>query len=159
MNKKKCKMKSKSKKAESQWISFVLLTAFVVVSSALIYNWLIAYVKGSGQNIQKVVYNYDLCDYISVSIDESCTNSQSLYINVTNRNNLRVNALVIGIFSPEGILNVDSNVTIKPGKQKRLNIQTNFTNITSIQVTPAIFKDDMMIICTDKKTSSNPILC
>jgi hypothetical protein len=151
---------ARAKRAESIWISYILLMGFSVVLGTMVYVWIVDYVKSSGEDVKKVVYNYADCDYISVSIDGACVASQILNMNVTNRNNLRVDALIIHVFDASGLPKViELNVTIKPGKQKELKIAPNISNAASVQAVPVMYKGNMVIICNDKKTASSVAAC
>lgn len=148
------------KKGESLWISFVLLMGFMVVLGTFVYAWLVGYVKTSGDDVKKVVYNYEKCDSISVSIDSACAISQNLYIRASNRNNLRINALVFTAFDQSGFPEARwENVTIKPGKSKEIQLSLNISNVAILQAVPVMHKDDLIIVCSERKAQMRVIAC
>jgi FlaG/FlaF family flagellin (archaellin) len=156
----KSRMGNRRKRAESLWISFVLLMGFMVILSTIVYTWLVGYVRDSGADVKKVVYNYDKCDSLSVSIDNACLDSQTLAINVSNRNSLRIDALLLRAYDASGLPQVlQRNITIKPGKQKELKIGLNITNARKLQAVPMMYKDNLVIICNDRMASSEISLC
>lgn len=151
-------IKIKNKKAISLWISFVLLTAFVVLISAFMYDWMTGFTKETTISIKKRTENTELCNLVSVSIDEACLNisttPKSLYINITNRNDLRVRQLIFRLykdFKSTEIETTEINVTIKPQFKKELVINTTLSNVSYLDVIPATIKEETLHVCTDRK--------
>lgn len=153
-------VKSMGRSGEAAYLSYILLTALAMLLGSIVLVWMTSYVKESGSEVKNVVYNYEKCDSISASIDNACSDNQYIYLNITNRNNLRINAFIITIFDNKGLPTViEQNVTIKPEKQKELKIEANISNASSTQAVPVMYKDNLVMICTNKKAVSAIDVC
>ncbi len=159
-NTRQVRTKCLRKAGEAAYLSYILLTALGLILGGIVLVWMTGYVKESGSDVKNVVYNYEKCDSISVSIDNACSDNQYVYLNITNRNNLRVNAFIITIFDNKGLPAViELNSTIKPEKQKELKIEANISNASSMQAVPIMYKDNLVMICTNKKAVSTIQSC
>lgn len=140
------------KKGVEVWISWVLLIAFVIVLSAFMYNWIIGYTESKSEQMKEMVYNTEECDFVAISIDAACQDSQTLYINVTNRYNLKIDKLIVRMYRGSNVLNItEFNITIKPKVTKALNItKQTTTNVNITEVIPVVEKDDYEIICRNR---------
>jgi hypothetical protein len=151
------------KKAVSEWISYVLLTGFVVVLAAFIYSWMTGYTTETTADVKERVFNSELCDIISISVT-ACINSstsQSLYINVTNRGDLRTTKLIFRFLqlsntSIQNLYDAEIDTVIKPQYSKNISAtQLNLTWVvnsnTKVDVVPAMQKDDVLVVCNDRK--------
>lgn len=151
------------KNAVSPWISYVLLIAFVVALGAFVYNWLTDYSVRSVADVKERVFNSELCDLSGVSV-EACLNSstsQDLYINVTNRGDLRIDKLIFRFLKTSGssvediyVFELDS--VIKPQFTKSfkavdLNLTMDVDSNTTIEVVPGKVQENILVICDDKK--------
>jgi len=152
-----------NKKAESLWISYVLLVAFVVALSAFTYSWMTAYTSDTSEEIKERVFNSELCDSLGVSVT-ACLNtstSQDLYINVTNRGDLRITKLIFRLIQTSGssvsdmhVIEIDS--VIKPQGTKsfaaaQLNLTFEVGNGTLAEVVPVTEKEGFLIVCSSRK--------
>jgi len=153
-----------NKKAVSLWLSFILLTAFLVALSAFMFKWMTEFTTESTISVKERAENSELCNLISASIDEVCFNTttspKSLYINITNRNDLRIRQLIFRLYkdlSGSEIETKEVNVTIKPQYKKSLTINTTLSNITYVEVIPATIKDETLHLCTDRKATFESI--
>ena len=151
------------KKGVSLWISYVLLIGFVVALAAFVYVWMTGYTTKSVADVKERVFNNELCDSIGVSVVgcSSTSTSQNLYINVTNRGDLRITGLVFRFLQLSGtavqnIFAVEVDRVIKPQDTKIFNAtQLNLTwivnNETKVEVVPETEKDSILVVCNDKK--------
>ncbi|MEM4337125.1 MAG: hypothetical protein QXG86_03920 [Candidatus Woesearchaeota archaeon] len=146
------------KKAEGSWISYVLLVGFVVALGAFLYGWMSDFSSEKTIEIKERVYNSELCDSIATSIN-ACNISQTLYINVTNRGDIRITHLIFRLENTTDFLFQEVNTTIKPRNTKIFN----FTNIkienSTPEVIPATTKEGFLIICTEKKAKTQVRSC
>src|SRR3989344_6874644 len=113
----------KAKKADFVWISWVLLMAFVVGLSAVMYNWIFGFTTSSTEQIEERATNSQQCDLIGISIDHYCQDTKNLYLDITNRNSLSVQRLVINMFDVYNdpiTDNAEYSVKIEPGKTGRV---------------------------------------
>ena len=142
-----------NKKAVHVWISYVILIGFVVALAAFLYTWMIDYSSEKSLEIKERVYDTELCDSIAASMT-ACNISQTLYINVTNRGDIRINQLVFRLENDNGYVFEEINTTIKPKNTKNFSFSNvKFTNV-AVGVVPATFKDNAIIICTEKEAKA-----
>ena len=83
------------------------------------------------------------------------TSPKSLYINITNRNDLRVRQLIFRLYKDfEGseIETQEINITIKPQFKKELILNTTLSNVSYLDVVPATTKEETLHVCTDRKS-------
>lgn len=164
MSKKSGSMDSIGKKGEYAWLSFVLLIAFAVGLSVLLFNWMSGFASDSSSDIKQRVITTELCDNLAISLDvcKNQSSPQNLYINVTNRGDIRVNQLFFHIQKPNGDFQVvEINSSIRPGRMERFNstdlnvtFDTNYT-----EVTPSTFRDNFVITCSGRKAVAAPVFC
>jgi hypothetical protein len=152
-----------NKKAVSPWIAYVLLIGFVVALSAFVYSWITGYTVQTTEDVKERIYNSDLCDSLGVSM-VACINtstSQDLYINVTNRGDLRITKLVFRFIqmrntSVEDIYDIEIDNILKPQHTKNLSAeQLNLTwevdGETIVEAIPATEKENFLIVCNNRK--------
>ncbi|MBW2996719.1 hypothetical protein KY349_00090 [Candidatus Woesearchaeota archaeon] len=157
------KLKSivRQKRAVSPWISWVLLVAFAVVLSAFMYNFMVSYTESSTEDMKKVVYNTDECRSVSLDIDSACMSAQVLNITLQNRNYARIDKMDFRLYSD--IVPIHTNLTdiaMNPNRKKLIEIDTGTAStVTRVEVIPHIEKEDLDIICAEKKASSDVDTC
>lgn len=158
----------KSKRGISEWISFVLLIGFIVVISAFMADWMTGFAKSSSQNIQQRTYDTSICESIAISEDACSFSSQpqTLYINITNRQDLNIDALIFRLYQGADFEIQEMNLTnpIKPTKpwEKSRTLQVNASNITNVDTVEAIpehFKDNYIVVCTKKVATATVLNC
>ena len=151
------------KKGVSEWVSYVLLTGFVVVLAAFVYSWMTSYTTQTTSDVKERVFNSELCDLMGVSVN-ACINtstSQSLYINVTNRGDLRTTRLVFRFLQLNGtsiqdMYDIETDSIVKPQYTKSFNAtMLNLTWLvnsgTKVEVVPATEKEGFLVVCSEKK--------
>lgn len=151
------------KKAISEWVSYVLLTAFVVAMAAFVYMWMTNYTSETTSDVKDRVYNTELCDSMGVSVDAclNTTTSQSLYINVTNRGDLRTTKIIVRFLqtansSLTNLYDVELDTVIKPQYSRTfnttlLNLTWTANSDTLVEVVPATEKEGFLVVCNDRK--------
>jgi len=86
---------SRYRRAAASYVAWVLLTAFAVALSALMYNFMYDFTQSNTEKIKTIVYNTDECRQAGFSIEEACFGYSSQVLNITlqNRNYVRLSAL------------------------------------------------------------------
>ncbi len=151
-----------NKKAVSPWIAYVLLIGFVVALGAFVYSWVSGYAGDATVDIKERTYNSELCESLGVSVT-ACINSstsQDLYINVTNRGDLRETKLIFNFLKMSGnsvseIYSIEVNTSLKPQYSKifdaeDINLTWTPDTSTLVEVVPGTEKDDFEIICSER---------
>jgi FlaG/FlaF family flagellin (archaellin) len=149
------------KKAVSPWISWVLLVAFAVMLSAFMYNFMVSYTKSSTTDMKKVVYNTDECRLVSINIEDACRSSQVLNITLQNRNYIRIDSIDFRLYNDRVPIHTNlTNISMNPNRKKVVSLDTGTsTETTRIEVIPHITKENMDIICAEKKASKEVTVC
>ncbi len=151
------------RKAISPLIGYVLLVGFVVALAAFVFSWMSGFSEDSTSDIKERVFDAELCDSMGVSVI-ACINSstsQNLYINVTNRGDLRTTKLIFRFIqlrntSIQDLLVSEINTTIKPQNTKnfsaeQLTLSWEVNDQTQVEVVPATEKEDFLIVCDERK--------
>ncbi|MBI4738323.1 hypothetical protein HY772_01960 [Candidatus Woesearchaeota archaeon] len=148
------------KRAASVWIAYVLLVAFVVSLSAVMFSFMTDYTRSATKDIKKTVFNTEECRSVSLSVESACFASQVLNITVQNRNYLRIDKLDFHLYDlakkPQAF-NV-TNVTMNPNRQKVVTLNTGMSQLGFVEVVPVILKQApeglFEIVCSDRKAST-----
>jgi FlaG/FlaF family flagellin (archaellin) len=150
----------KHKKAVSPWISWVLLVAFAIVLSAFMYDFMVDYTESSTDDMKRTVYNTDECRLVSLNIDSACMSSQVLNITLQNRNYIRIDKMDLRFYEGRVPLHTNqTNITMNPNRVKIIEFNTGVSTVTRVEVIPYIIKEEMDIICADKKAESEVSTC
>lgn len=151
------------KRGASVWIAYVLLVAFVVSLSAIMFSFMTDYTRSATKDIKKTVFNTDECRSVSISVESACFASQVLNITVQNRNYLRIDKLDFRLYDlakKPRALNI-TNVTMNPNRQKIVTVNTGLTSLGLVEVIPIVFKQApeglFEIVCSDRKASTTAL--
>jgi len=151
----------KTKKAVSIWLSWILLTAFMVVLSVVVYEWYINYTKESIVSMKQTVYNTDECNSISICLKVINT-TQDLNINITNKGYIKVDRLFVRVYNANGdFTQFEYNTTLKPDRTRNYIFNstngnyTTITNVNYVEVVPIIVKDDLTVVCSSRQVSNS----
>jgi hypothetical protein len=145
----------KNKKGVAAWISVTLLVAFVVAIAALVSNFMIDYAEEKNAQIENQVTNLEICDLVSLYLIEVIQNPQALNIKLSNKNNIKIDELIFhGYIGYDVNLSTSMNVTIKPGKEKIIEVPSSAT-LDNLEVIPVVVKDGTRIICSNRKASKS----
>ena len=82
---------------------------------------------------------------------QSLVDTQILYINVTNTNNVVVNKIIFRFFDLHDI-NIEvkeKEFKLRPGKSEQLKLLKQGT-LKRVEVIPVTFKEDFEIVCREK---------
>lgn len=152
-----------NKKGISVWISWVLLVVFIVLLSAFMYGWMTNYTRQTTEDVKKVVYNEEECNYISLDID-ACSTDSLILINFSNRGTLRIDKILLRLHSQQNVTNIELNMTkdnktLKPERTRTESINDT-GNIYIIDAIPIYIKGEYKIVCTNKlSTQTNITKC
>lgn len=147
----------KNKKAIAGWISWVLVIGMGVMLSILVYYWMVERTNASTEEMQTLVYDSSECSAVGINIDAVCQDTQALYMNLSNTDNLAVNALffrMLTIFGDVG--NKEINITIKAGRTEMLTVIKDGT-IKRLEVTPVTEAGQKRIVCSAQTISTESI--
>ena len=151
----------KQKRAVSPWIAWILVVAFAVVLSAFMYNFMVSYTESSTEDMKKVVYNTDECRSVSLEIDSACMSAQVLNITLQNRNYARIDKMDFRLYNDRVPIHTNlTDIAMNPNRKKLVEIDTGTAStVTRVEIIPHIEKENMDIICADKKVSSDVTTC
>ena len=153
-----------NKKGVSLWIEFVLLMGFAVALSIFLNNWMRDYTLKTTETIKERNYNTALCDGVAISIDAACQGNSTpinLYINVTNRGNLRITKQILRIYNNITTLAnwevIENTRLIRPGRMMRISNTSSLDYVGYIEAVPVTEKGDLEIVCAEKKAFINSV--
>ncbi|NQU79004.1 hypothetical protein HQ545_04510 [Candidatus Woesearchaeota archaeon] len=145
-----------NRKAVSPWISWVLLVAFAIMLSALMYEFMVGYTEDSTEDMKKVVYNTDECRLVGLNADSACMSAQVLNITLRNNNYIRISEMDFRIYNGRVPLHTnETSIAMNPDRIKQVLLDTGVSSVTYVEVIPHIEKDGFEIICADKTASVN----
>ena len=135
-------------------MSWVILIGFVVALSGMLLGWMQEYSQNTVDTMQERLYNTEMCESISMSIDEIfCKNPQILNIVITNRNYIRIDQIILREYTEDKQIHVYYlNKTIKPTKSAELEVPIQ-GNISSVEAIPVFIDKESYHICEEKKIS------
>jgi hypothetical protein len=152
--------KSLNKRAVSPWISWVLLVAFAIILSAFMYNFMVSYTEDTTEDIKKTVYNTDECRRVSINIDSACLSSQVLNITLQNKNYIRIDKIDFRLYNGRTPVHTNqTEIAMNPNREKLVEINTGVSAVTRVEVIPHVTKENLDIICADRKADSEVSTC
>jgi len=139
-----------NKKAVSIWISWILIIALSIALGAFMYAWITRTTETATESF-KYVYDRSECQNIGIMI-EACNQSQTLYINVSNKLLLNVDGLIFRVhYSDYSTDSTNITVKINPGEKKDYLVDYNNTKtLTDLEVIPVIQTENFRIICRSR---------
>ncbi len=146
----------RSRKGIAEWISWVLLLAFAVLLASIVSYWMRDYVSGTVTDMEKRAHTEEFCSSVGIELDDLIVkNSQTLNMKVINTYNLAVNRIIFRIYDADSniLINI-TNVTIKPGQNKTVDIQKNATS-NLVEAVPVVINGREEIICQEKMVWKN----
>ena len=149
------------KKGVSAYVSWILIMAFVVVLSAFMYSFMVSYTEDTTDDVKKQVYNTDECRSVSVNIVTGCLSSQTLNITVQNTDYIRIDGMDFRVYdlSKRPLHTNRTNITMNPNRIKQIEIDTGATNVGFVEIIPIVYKDDLEILCSEKKAQADIVAC
>jgi len=151
-------MENLGKKGVSIWISWVLILALMGILATITIAWLNDFTLSSTTRI-KQVYDTAECNYVSVSIDYVCQNTQTLNMNVTNLKNIDIDKLIFRIYDIYGNPDVkEVDTLIRHGSSNTEKLEIIKQGVTDrIEVVPITIKDKKEVICEKRQVSVETI--
>ena len=159
----------KNKKGIEVWISWVLLMGFVATLSLLMYDFIKDYTQETVDELRGRVYDTEECNSVAISIDSVCkqTATSPIYLNitVTNRLNINIDQLMFRTFdSSDRFLNISrlnistATVALRPQQSKKITMNISSDDINTVQVIPAVFREDLVIVCMRKIVEETQVI-
>ena len=151
-------MRNIGKKGISIWISWVLIIAFMAILAIFMFSWTSNFADSHTDRL-KEVYNSVDCNFVTISIDTICQNTQTLNMNITNRKNIDIDKLIFRIYDIYGNPEAkEVDVFIRHGKANTEKVKVIKQGVTSIvELIPVVIKDNNKIICEDLEIKAKNI--
>ena len=151
------KSKVKNKRGVHIWVSWILLLVFALVLSVMMYNWMYGFSEKSVKELETRTYKAESCDDIAISITGICQNSQTLYMNITNNQNIIIKQVIFRLYdvydTPE---TKRKNITLRPGRGESIEVLKQ-GHLSRVELIPITQKGDEFIICPDRMVSDEDI--
>ena len=147
------------KRADFIWISWILLFAFAVAMSAVMYNWIYGFTQSSAREIEKRTIDSQECESVSLSVDAVCQNTKNLYIDLSNRNNLNIDKIIVRLYNIYGepiepLLT--KTLSLKPKESLSLVMPKDGV-VKRIDVVPVTIQKRTEITCAENAAQSEDI--
>jgi len=149
------------RKAQSQYISWVLILAMIMGISYLLYNWSINQAQKTSENL---VSRTDpiICSEVGIFLNGICQSFSTLKLNVTNSKTLDIEGLqirTIGLYSEDqdylDTMNVEHKIIT--GDQENIEVIKTGT-LSQVKIIPFVKKKNKNIYCEDKSIKKERIL-
>jgi hypothetical protein len=139
-----------NRKAIDIWVSWILLMALTITLGAFMYSWITQTAETTTESFQ-LVYDRTECENIAISI-EACNQTQTLYINVSNKQLLTVDGLIFRVHYSDSTINTtDVRVKLEPGQKKDYTVGFNSTKtLAGLEAVPFIQTGDLRIVCSSR---------
>ena len=149
-----------NKRGVSVWVSYVMLTAMVVSIGFLVLNWSRSFTEDTVEDIVERGDALTTCQASGVDIRNLCQNTQTLNMDVTNTNDIKIIGLWVRMFDIYDRPQISSrNITISPQKTKNVKIIKQGI-LKDIDVLPIVEKNNKRILCESKKLDfDNVAIC
>jgi hypothetical protein len=151
-------MKSIQKRGVSLWISWVLIIALMAILAVIVIGWMNDFTISSTDRI-KQVYDTTECNYVSVSIDSVCQNTQTLNMNVTNLKIIDVDKIIFRIYDIYGNPDVkEVDTLIRHGSSNTEKLEIIKQGVTDrLEAVPVIIQEKRKVICEKRQVSVESI--
>lgn len=141
------------KKAQNQYMSWILIFGMVVALSFILYNWSIDQAKERTKEIKSRA-DPIACQETGISIEGSCQTFRSLKLNISNVNSLKISGFIIrtvGLYpEDENYLNTQTIFyELIPGDTEKITVIKKNT-LSQIEVIPIITKDKDNVYCEEQ---------
>ncbi len=154
-------MQNFTKKGVSPYISWILLMAFVVAISAFMYSFMTDYANDTTTDIKKQVFNTDECRTISLNIVSACISSQTLNITLQNTGYIRIEGIDFRVYDEFNVpIHTNRTTTaLNPNRIKPMELNVGVSGVGLVEIIPVIEKENIEIICAEKKAQKSVTLC
>ena len=148
----------KSKKGISVWVSYVVLIALVVSIGFFVLRWSRGLTEETVEDIVERGDALTTCQLAGVDINNLCQNTQTLNMDVTNSNDIKVIGLWIRMFDIYNKPQTTSrNFTLSPQKTKSVVVIKQGL-IKDAAIMPIVKKGGKRIICESRKIAFEDII-
>ena len=149
-----------NKKGVDAWISFVLITLLAVTLGAGFLVWSKGFTASSAADIEKRSEYVTLCESVSLQIRGLCQNTQTLNMNLSNNNNVKVTEIVLRLYD---IYNQpqqrNMNITIRPSETARVTAIKQGI-VKQLELIPVTQSGKNRVICQSQRVEVTSIpLC
>jgi len=146
-----------NKKGISVWISYVMLTALVVSLGFIVFGWT---TRTTEDTVEVIVERGDTliaCGLAGLDVRNLCQNTQTLNMDVTNTNDVKLLGVWVRMFNIYDRPQVSSrNTTINPQKTKSIQVIKQGI-IKEVNIIPMIEVDDKRVLCESRKLDFSTI--
>ena len=145
------------KKGISLWVSWVLVMMLAVILGTVYFGWMRDYAVETVDDVQERSDYITVCESSGIWVKNICQNTQTLNMNITNSNDLKIDEVIVRTINVYGDPTTDiRNVTLIPGETK--NIEVLKQEITKqMEIIPIIHKDSRRIICSSRTVTMTGI--
>ena len=148
---------TRNKKGISVWISYVILIALVVSIGFFMLRWTRGHTEDTVQDIVERGDALTTCNLAGIDVKNLCQNTQTLNMDVTNTNDIRLEGLWVRMFDIYNRPQISSrNTTIKPQKTKAVKVLKQGI-IKQADIIPIVKKDGKRILCESRKLQFSDI--
>lgn len=148
---------NRNKKGIAVWISWVLLVAFSVLIGSLVLQFSKSHTTKTVDDLTEKGEILTLCQETGLAVNSYCQKTQTLNMNVTNNNNLKVSAVMVRGFdiynNPQG---GERNISIEPEKTKSIAVVKQGV-LKRAEVMPMIIVGKKRVVCQSRKVALEPI--
>ncbi len=145
------------KRGVSVWVSYVMLTALVVSLGVIVLNWSRSTTQ---QTVDDIVERGDAltaCASAGIDVLNLCQNTQSLNMNVTNSNEVRLEGLWASMFDIYNMPQTSSvNITIQPQKTREVDLLKQGI-VKRVEFSPVVSRGGKRIKCLSRKVSFDSV--
>jgi len=147
-----------NKRGVSVWISYVMLTALVVSIGFFVLRFTRDTAEDTVEDIVERGDALTTCQNTGINVDNLCQNTQTLNMDVTNTNDIKIKGLWVRMFDIYNKPQISSrNVTISPQKTKNVKIIKQGI-IKDVDILPIVEKDGTRILCDSRKLEFDDVV-
>jgi hypothetical protein len=146
-----------NKRGISVWISYVMLTALVVVLGFMVLVWSRSTTQETVDDIVARGDALTLCGVSGVDVIRICQDTQTLNMDVTNTNDVKVIGLWARMYDMYGEPQASSrNLSIGPQETKSIQIIKQGI-ISQVGIMPVVKKGNTLIKCQSRTVTIEPV--
>jgi hypothetical protein len=146
-----------NKRGISVWISYVMLTALVVVLGFMVLVWSRSTTQETVDDIVARGDALTACQSSGVDVRNLCQDTQTLNMDVTNTNDVKVVGLWARMYDIYDEPQASSrNLTIGPQETKPIRVIKQGI-ISQVEVMPVVKKGNTLIRCQSRTVTFEPV--
>src|SRR3989338_711199 len=145
------------KKGVSVLVSYVMLTALVVSLGIIVLNWSRSTTQETVDDLVERGDALTACAATGIDVRDLCQNTQSLNMNVTNSNEVKLEGLWASMFDIYNMPQTSSvNITIQPQKTREVDFLKQGI-VKRVEFSPVVSKGGKKIKCLSRKVSFDSV--